>query len=159
GLWHEGRASLTGTAPLADVVAHRRLRDRTPRQLGQDALVDPTRRVALLARRCRIGRQDGVDEPLDRAQGRLGPRLVATERGPRPLDRLTDHPGMDAELPRHAFHRAGAELVLAAQLLEQFHVRPPVQTAPRTSTAGREPVGHTERGGPTFASTGGPSFD
>src|SRR5262249_52764627 len=52
-----------------------------------------------------------------------------------------------------------AELVLAAQLLEQFHLRPPVQTAPRTSTAGREPVGHTERGGPTFASTGGPSFD
>src|SRR5262245_50358514 len=58
-----------------------------------------------------------------------------------------------------ALHRAGAELVLAAQLLEQFHLRPPVQTAPRTSTAGRKTVGHTERGGPTFASTRGPSSD
>ena len=65
---------------------------------------------------------------------------------------------MNAELPRHTLHRADAELVLTAQLLEQFHLRSPVHTAPRTSTAGRRTRGHTRRRGPTFTSTGGPLF-
>src|SRR3954447_6818368 len=145
--------------PLADMVADRRFRDRPPRQLGQDPLVNPSRRVTLLARRHRIGRENGIDERHHRSQGRLGARAIATQRRQGALHRLAHHPAMNAERPRHTLHRADPELVLAAQPLEQFHLRSPVHTAPRTSTAGRRTLGHTRRGGPTFTSTGGPSFD
>ena len=161
GLRHEGRPCRhpQRMPPLADMVADRRFRDRPSRQLGQDPLVDPPCRVTLLARRCRIGRENGIDERHHRSQGRLGARAIATQRRQSALHRLAHHPAMNAERPRHTLHRANAELVLAAQPLEQFHLRSPVHTAPRTSTAGRRTLGHTRRGGPTFTSTGGPSFD
>ena len=160
GLWHEGRAGLRAEhpPPLADMVAHRRFRDRVPRQLGQDPPMDPPRRVALLARRRRIRREDRIDERSNRPHHRLAAWAIATKRRQCALHRLAHHPAMNAELPRHTLHRADAELVLTAQLLEQFHLRSPVHTAPRTSTAGRRTRAHTRRGGPTFTSTGGPLF-
>src|SRR3954447_25505302 len=141
------------------MVADRRFRDRTSRHLGQDPLVNPPCRVTLLARSRRIRLENGIDERHNRFQGRLGARAIATQRRQGALHRLAHHPAMNAERPRHTLHRADPELVLAAQPLEQFHLRSPVQTTPRTSTAGRRTLGHTRRGGPTFASTGGPSFD
>ena len=120
--------------------------------------MDPPRRVALLARRRRIRREDRIDERSNRPHHRLAAWAIATKRRQGALHRLAHHPAMNAELPRHTLHRADAELVLTAQLLEQFHLRSPVHTAPRTSTAGRRTRGHTRRGGPTFTSTGGPLF-
>src|SRR3954447_22737794 len=157
GLRHEGRASIPAEhpSPLADMVADRRFRDRTSRHLGQDPLVNPPCRVTLLARSRRIRLENGIDERHHRFQGRLGARAIATQRRQGALHRLAHHPAMNAERPRHTLHRADPELVLAAQPLEQFHLRSPVQTTPRTSTAGRRTLGHTRRGGPTFASTGG----
>src|SRR3954468_23466245 len=161
GLRHEGRVSIPAKhlSPLADMVADRRFRDRTSRQLGQDPLVNPPCRVTLLARSCRIRFEDGIDERHHRFQGRLGARAIATQRRQGALHRLAHHPAMNAKLPRHALYRADAELILPAQALEQFHLGSPVQTTPRTSTAGRRTLGHTRRGGPTFTSTRGPSFD
>ena len=120
--------------------------------------MDPPRRVALLARRRRIRREDRIDERSNRPHHRLAAWAIATKRRQGALHRLAHHPAMNAELPRHTLHRADAELVLTAQLLEQFHLRSPVHTAPRTSTAGRRTRAHTRRRGPTFTSTGGPLF-
>ena len=90
----------------------------------------PPRRVTLLARRASVRLQNLVDERRHRAQLRLGPLRVAMQRRQRALHRLAHHPAMNAELRGHTLHRADAELMLPAKLLEQIHLGSPVHTRP-----------------------------
>jgi hypothetical protein len=79
--------------------------------------------VPLLARRRAVRQQDRVDERHQRPDRRplaLGP---FARRGHGARQRLADQPAMDAERPRHPLDGADAELILAANGLEQLHAR------------------------------------
>ncbi len=115
---------------LAHVVADRGLRDRDARELPQDAAVDATRRVTLLARRPPVLVQHAADEGHHRVQLRLGPLRVAVRRRQRPRERLAHHPAVNPELGRHPGDGANPELMLLTQLLEQFHLGVPVHSEP-----------------------------
>ena len=62
--------------PVVNVIAHRQLRDRVARHFRQDPVINPTRRMSLLARSLPVRLQNAVDEPFDRSQHRLGPLTV-----------------------------------------------------------------------------------
>src|SRR5579883_545891 len=108
------------------VAAHRRFGDFSARPLGPQPLVNPMRRVPLLARRRSIRFQNRVDERNHQPQpGPLPLRLLAPGRN-RVAQRLTDHASMHAQLLGHSQDRAHPELVLAPNLLEQLHFGSPV---------------------------------
>lgn len=111
---------------FADVVAHRRLRDRGVREFRQDAAIQPPCRVTLLARRVAILVQHLVNEGRNRAQLRLGPGRVVVLRRQRAADRLAHNTPMHSELRGHTRDRAEPKLMLAAKPLEQIHFASPV---------------------------------
>ena len=101
-----------------NVIAHRRLRDRVARHFRQDPVINPTRRMSLLARSLPVRLQNAVDEPFDRSQHRLGPLTVRPISRNRTDHRLTHEPAVDTKLPGDALDRADPEFVFATQLLE-----------------------------------------
>ncbi len=111
---------------LAHVVAHRRLSDRSARELPQDPTVDAPRRVPLLARRTPVLVQHRINERHDAVQLRLDPLRVNVRR--RPGDRLPHHPAMHPELGRNPRDRPDPKLMLPTELLEQLHSGVPIHS-------------------------------
>jgi hypothetical protein len=104
--------------PVVNVIAYRRFRDRVARYLRQDAAINPTRRMPLLARSLPVRLQNAVDEPCDRCQHRLGSLAVCANRRKRAVHRLTHEPAVNTKLPGDTLDRADPEFILATQLLE-----------------------------------------
>jgi hypothetical protein len=119
---------------------------------GPQAMIDTPCCIPLLARGSPILLQNAVDEGRDRLQHRSSPLPIPALRGHRAGQRLPDHTPMHTELPGHSFDGADAELVLAAQLLEQLYFPSPVHTASPALSAGKTAC-LNKRGGPTFVST------
>ena len=92
------------------------------------------RRVPLLARGAPVRVQHLIDERHDRVQLGPGPLRVAVRRRQRAGDRLAHHAPVHPELGGHPRDRAHAELMLPAQLLEQFHFGVPVHSKPPGET-------------------------
>jgi len=103
---------------VVNVIAYRRLRDRVARHLRQDAAINPTRRMPLLARSLPVRLQNAVDEPFDRSQHRLGSLAVCANRRKRAVHRLAHEPAVDTKLPGDTLDRANPEFILTSQLLE-----------------------------------------
>jgi hypothetical protein len=104
--------------PVVNVIAYRRFRDRVARHLRQDAAINPTCRMPLLARSLPVRLKNAVDEPFDRSQHRLGSLAVCANGRKRAVHRLTHEPAVDSKLPSDTLDRADPEFILAAQLLE-----------------------------------------
>ncbi|HEY5213440.1 MAG TPA: hypothetical protein VIJ38_10530 [Acidobacteriaceae bacterium] len=106
--------------PLAEayVLPHPRLAHRKVRPLDLETLVNPRRRVPLLARRRQVGGQDIVDERHHRPQSRTLAWLVYAFWRNCAGQRLTDHPTMHAELACHRTDAASSKLMLPSNLLE-----------------------------------------
>src|SRR4051794_15098639 len=120
GLRHVGFLDQQPKCPFAvtNVIAYRRFRDRVARHLRQDAAINPTRRMALLARGLPVRLQNAVDEPCDRSQPRPGSLAVCANRRKRTVHCLAHEPAVDPKLPGDTLDRADPEFILAAQLLE-----------------------------------------
>jgi hypothetical protein len=103
---------------VVNVIAYRRLRDPMARHLRQDAAIDPTRRMSLLARSLPVRLQNAVDEPFDRSQHRPGSMAVCANRRKRAVHRLAHEPAVDTKLPGDTLDRADPEFILTSQLLE-----------------------------------------
>jgi len=103
---------------VVNVIADRRLRDRVARHLRQDAAINPTRRMPLLARSLPVRLQNAVDEPFDRSQHRPGSLPVCANRRKRAVHRLTHETAVNTKLPGDTLDRADPEFILATQLLE-----------------------------------------
>src|ERR1700712_2411706 len=121
---------------LADVVAHRRLSNGRVGELRQDAAINATRRVALLARGAAVLVEHLVDEGLKRAQLRLAPFRVVVRRGQRTGNRTANNTPMDTEFCRYTGDRADPKLMLPTELLEQIHFGFPVHKRPPDPIAG-----------------------
>ena len=103
---------------VVNVIAYRRFRDRVARHLRQDAVINPTRRMPLLARSAPVRLQNAVDEPCDRSQHRPGSLAVCANRRQRAVYRLAHETAVDTKLPGDTLDRADPEFILATQLLE-----------------------------------------
>jgi hypothetical protein len=88
------------------------------RHLRQDPVINPTRRMPLLARSLPVRLQNAVNELFDRSQHRFGPLTVCAIGRQRTVHRLTHKPPVDTELAGNPLDRADPEFVLATQLLE-----------------------------------------
>ena len=100
------------------MVAHRRFRDRHAGKLRQDPMVNPPRRVPLLARCTLIRLQNAVDKPNHGVQLRLQPRRIAMHCRQRRRERLANCPPMNPKLRRNTGDRADPKLMLPTELLE-----------------------------------------
>jgi len=107
-----------GAFAVVNVIADRRFRDRVARHLRQDAAINPTRRMPLLARSLPVRLQNAVDEPFDRSQHRPGSLPVCANRRKRAVHRLTHETAVNTKLPGDTLDRADPEFILATQLLE-----------------------------------------
>ncbi len=81
---------------LAHMVARGQLGDRGVRGFRQDATIQPTRGMPLLARRLPIRGQNLINERRDRAQFRLGPSRVVVLCRHSIDQRLAHHGGGEA---------------------------------------------------------------
>ena len=87
-------------------------------------------RVTLLPRGLAICFQNRIDELDCRRHLQMRTHGLLASRRDRALNRLTHHPPMDTQLPRHPLDRAYPKLVLQPNLLEQLHLGSPVQLQP-----------------------------
>ena len=119
---HRHPAGLELAAHAADVGAHRRLGDGRA-AFVDEALPDPSRRVALLARRAQVG-----DQPLaDRRAVRTEPRRrrgcrLARRRQRRP-QRLSHRAPVHAVAARQSANRRAPLTLVSPDMLEQLHLR------------------------------------
>jgi hypothetical protein len=97
---------------LAHMVAHRRLGDRGVREFRQNATIQPTRGMPLLARRLTIRGQNLINERHQRAQLRLGTCWVVVLRRQSIDQRLPHHPPVNAKLRSHSRYRADPKFML-----------------------------------------------
>ena len=118
------------------MVAHRQLGDRGVREFRQDATIQPTRGVPLLARRLAIRSQNLINERRHRAQLRLGAFRVVVLRRHSIDQRLAYHPPVNTKLRGNSRYRADTKFMLPTQLLEQIHFGSPVHAWP-PDTLGR----------------------
>ena len=94
------------------MVAHRRLSDRGVREFRQDATIQPTRGMPLLAQRLAIRGQNLINERHERAQLRLGAFGVVVLRRHGIDQRLAHHPPVNAKLRGNPRYRADTKFML-----------------------------------------------
>jgi hypothetical protein len=122
--------------PSLHVAPHRRFRYRWVGMFSTNPLPDSVRRVPLLVRRFPIAPQNPVDELSDRPQSRTAsPRRLALRRN-RTGQRLPHHPPVRLQLLRHPLDRSHPIPILTPNLLEQFHLTPPVHRPPVDTPTG-----------------------
>jgi hypothetical protein len=103
-------------APLY-ILPNRPLRWRASRDLGTDPVINPPRRMALLARSLAVQLQNRVDQRHRRGHLHCRTfRLLALRRNCVPHC-LPHHATVHAHLPRHTDHRPNAKLILPTNLL------------------------------------------
>jgi len=117
-------------APLAHMIAHRRLRDRDLGEFRQDAAIQTSCRVPLFARRFTIRRQNLIDERHNPAQLRFAAFWIVVLRGQRSRQRLPHQTPVNTELRGNSRYRPNTEFMLPTKLLEQIHFGSPVHARP-----------------------------
>ena len=113
-------ASQQAHLPLAGphVVAHRRLSDRRIRKRLTDPMINPPRRMSLLARCPAVLLQNLIDKGPNRIQLRLGPGRITMRGWQGTSNRPAHHPPVHTKLRRYPGDRADTKLILASKLLE-----------------------------------------
>ena len=106
--------------PLASphMIAHRRLSDGGIRKRLANPMINPPRRMSLLARGPAVLLQNLIDKGANRIQLRLGPGRIAVRGWQGTGNRLAHHSPVHAKLRRYPGNRANTKLILASKLLK-----------------------------------------
>ena len=119
---HDRPAGLELAAHAADVGAHGRLGDTRP-ALVHEALPDPPRGVALLARRAEVGSQPLADRRAVRTEPRRRLRDRLARRRQRGLQRLPHRAPVHAVAVRQSTDGHAILAPVPSDMLEQLHLR------------------------------------